>query len=162
MKKKLTVAAMIASLVIVLFIIGMLTKSLPKLVVTDRYQDLTGYFEVEPGEGEAVMVVNGKASGSLAWQIDGRWYLDCGEAAAMLGSRMYADYAENIAVFTVPDDVYRFMPDVTGYDSRTGRVDTEYAVIVTRGERWGVSLDYLLNYTDFSYTYYENPCFPLP
>lgn len=157
MKKKLTVAGMIVCLVIVLCIIGLMTDSLPQFVPVDKYKDLTGYFEVEPGEGEAVMVVNGEVSGIPAWQVDGRWYLDCEEAASMLGSRMYADYGENIAVFTVPQDIYRFVPDVTGYDARLGRVDTEQPVIVTRGEKWGVSLDYLSEYTDFTYTYYEDP-----
>lgn len=157
MKKKLTVAGMIVCLVIVLCIIGLMTDSLPQFVPVDKYKDLTGYFEVEPGEGEAVMVVNGEVSGIPAWQVDGRWYLDCEEAASMLGSRMYADYGENVAVFTVPQDIYRFVPDVTGYDARLGRVDTEQPVIVTRGEKWGVSLDYLSEYTDFTYTYYEDP-----
>ncbi|HCT89826.1 MAG TPA: glycosyl hydrolase family 18 [Lachnospiraceae bacterium] len=157
MRKKLTVAGMIVCLVIVLCIIGLMTDSLPQFTPADRYRDLAGYFEVEPGEGEAVMVVNGEVSGIPAWQVDGRWYLDCEEAASMLGSRMYADYNENVAVFTVPQDIYRFVPDVTGYDTRMGRVDTEQAVIISRGEKWGVSLDYLSEYTDFSYTYYEDP-----
>lgn len=157
MKKKLTVAGMIGCLVIALCIIGLMTDSLPQFAPADKYKDLAGYFGVEPGEGEAVMVVNGEASGIPAWQVDGKWYLDCEDAASMLGSRMYADYGENVAVFTMPQDIYRFMPDVTGYDTRTGRVDTEQAVVVTRGEKWGVSLDYLLQYTDFTYTYYEDP-----
>ncbi|MCI8592081.1 MAG: SH3 domain-containing protein [Lachnospiraceae bacterium] len=158
MKKKLTVAGMmIVCLVIVLCIIGLMTDSLPNFVPTDKYKDLTGYFGAEPGEGEAVMVVNGEVSEMPAWQVDGKWYLDCEEAASKLGSRMYADYGENVAVFAMPQDIYRFVPDVTGYDTRTSRVDTEQAVIVTRGEKWGVSLDYLSEYTDFTYTYYENP-----
>ena len=158
MKKKLTVAGMmVVCLVIILCIIGLMTDSLPQFAPADKYKDLTGYFAVEPGEGEAVMVVNGEVSEVSAWQVDGRWYLDCEEAAAMLGSRMYADYEENVAVFAMPQDIYRFVPGVTGYDTRTGRVDTEQAVIVARGEKWGVSLDYLSEYTDFNYTYYEDP-----
>lgn len=157
MKKKLTVAGLVVCLIIILCIIGLMTDSLPQFAPADRYRDLTGYFGVEPGGGEAVMVVNGEVSEIPAWQVDSRWYLDCEEAASMLGSRMYADYNENVAVFTVPEDIYRFIPDVTGYDARMGRVDTEQAVIVTRGEKWGVSLDFLSEYTDFTYTYYENP-----
>ena len=89
MKKKLTVAGMmIVCLVIVLCIIGLMTDSLPNFVPTDKYKDLTGYFGAEPGEGEAVMVVNGEVSEMPAWQVDGKWYLDCEEAASKLGSSM--------------------------------------------------------------------------
>lgn len=157
MKKKLTIVLLMACMVIIVVAISLITSDVSTFAPTQKKVDLAEYFTETPEEGEALVLVNGVQQETRAWQSADQWYIESSAAADLLGSRMYKDTAANTGLYAMPEEIYRFTPDVTGYETEEGRVDTALPVIVTKGESWGVSLDFLQQYTDFNYAYYAEP-----
>lgn len=147
MKKKLPVIiAVVLIIVIVAITAGM--KILERFSYSKERMDANAYYGLETGD-EVALVLNNEIKEEKGRLSEGRCYLPLDTVHAYLNDRFYADYNEGLLLYTTPDTIIRAEAGANGEEG--------YIPAFLDGGTMYVALDYVKEYTNFSFTLYQEP-----
>lgn len=156
MRKKIlpVVAALI--LIVIVAIIGIISKVVEKYTPSDETVTAKEYFGIQ-GANEVGLILQDQVSERKGLRADGVLYLDYEVVKEYLNSRFYWDEKEQVMVYTTPTDIIKIPAGQNGYTVSGKENTTEYPVV--RDEETGtyVAADFVQQYTNVEYTTLEEP-----
>lgn len=143
----------ILSLLLVI-LLGM--KLMEKYAPSKEHMNLTEYYGITT-DSQVAITLNNTVLEEYATLIDGHVYLDYNFVHDILNSRFYWDANENILLYTTATDLISANADETRYFIGKSNADYGRAIVKASAESAWIDIDFVKEYSDFSYTYYEEP-----
>lgn len=163
MKKKLIMTAVV--LVLALMIAGgaVLSMLAERYRPTTERKDLYAYFDIEENNTEDVILflqdenLMQTCTEESVKLLDGEFYIPYNLVTEECNARFYWDESARMMVFTTAYEVYKFPVGSSTYivDGQEKSYDCE--IIREIDDKLYMSLDYVGEYSDIYYEYYENP-----
>lgn len=156
MKKKIipVIAAGLLILVVILFML--LGNLIEKYSPSKETEDLSTYYGLS-SDTEIALILNNEVIDAKGRLIDGHIYLDYNTVYNYINSRFYWDTNENILRYTTSTDLISAAAESTSYT--VSKEAKSFDQIIVKGDAAAayLSLDFVKQYSDFSYVLYENP-----
>ena len=156
MKKKIipVIAAGLLILVVILFML--LGNLIEKYSPSKETEDLSTYYGLS-SDTEIALILNNEVIDAKGRLIDGHVYLDYNTVYNYINSRFYWDTNENILRYTTSTDLISAAAESTSYT--VSKEAKSFDQIIVKGDAAAayLSLDFVKQYSDFSYILYENP-----
>ena len=129
---------------------------LSKYSYSDESMDLKEYFKITKNDEVAIVLQNEhiETKGKLS---QGVVYLDFTSVQRLLNDRFYHDKTEGLLLYTTPTEIIRTFIGSNQYVVGEETIDAGYAVSFYEDEILYVALDYVRNYTNFSYEAFFEP-----
>lgn len=155
-KKRVKAAMIMVAAILITFVAIVGASIIKKYTPTKEVMDSYEYFDIE--EGGVVVIYNDERVEEQAEYIDGRWYITRDFVKEEFNKRFYLDVHDNYVMYTTADDIYSFVTDGNTYTDMEGNEYSRDYVIVRDidGEIY-IALDFVKEYSDLMYEYYENP-----
>ena len=144
------------ALIIVLGGIGAGSILLSKYGYSDETMNLEEYFNLAT-EDEVAIVLQNEHIETKAKLHQGVHYLDFDAVQDLLNDRFYHDVAEGLLLYTTPTEIIRTEVGSDSYLVGDEKVEVGYVTSFYEGEVLYVALDYVRNYTNFTYDPYTAP-----
>lgn len=156
MKKKIipVIAAGLLILVVILFML--LGNLIEKYSPSKETEDLSTYYGLS-SDTEIALILNNEVIDAKGRLIDGHIYLDYNTVYNYINSRFYWDTNENLLRYTTSTDLISAAAESTSYT--VSKEAKSFDQIIVKGDAAAayLSLDFVKQYSDFSYVLYENP-----
>ena len=123
---------------------------------SDEKMDLKEYYDIVK-EDEVAIVLQNEHIETKAKLSQGVYYLEFRSMQELLNDRFYHDEAEGLLLYTTPTDIIRTEVGSNVYVIGEETVETDYRISFYEDENLYVALDYVRNYTNFSYDPYLEP-----
>lgn len=155
-KKRVKAAMIMVAAILITFVAIVGASIIKKYTPTKEVMDSYEYFDIE--EGGVVVIYNDERVEEQAEYIDGKWYITRDFVKEEFNKRFYLDVHDNYVMYTTADDIYSFVTDGNTYTDMEGNEYSRDYVIVRDidGEIY-IALDFVKEYSDLMYEYYENP-----
>ena len=144
------------ALIIVLGGIGAGSILLSKYGYSDETMNLEEYFNLAT-EDEVAIVLQNEHIETKAKLHQGVHYLDFDAVQDLLNDRFYHDVAEGLLLYTTPTEIIRTEVGSDRYLVGDEEVEAGYVTSFYEEEVLYVALDYVRNYTNFTYDPYTAP-----
>ena len=144
------------ALIIIIGGIGLGTGILSKYSYSKETMDLKKYFNIEKNDEVAIVLQNEHIE-TKAKLHQGVYYLDFDAVQDLLNDRFYHDVAEGLLLYTTPTEIIRVTVGSDVYTVGDETVNAGYVTSFYEGEELYVAMDYVRNYTNFSYEPYTEP-----
>lgn len=144
------------ALIIMIGGIGLGSVLLKKYSYSDELMDLKKYFNLST-EDEVAIVLQNEHIETKAKLYQGVHYLDFISVQDLLNDRFYHDVAEGLLLYTTPTEIIRTEVGSNIYTVGDETVEAGYLISFYEDEVLYVALDYIRNYTNFSYEPYFEP-----
>lgn len=155
MKKKKAPILAIVALIVIVVMIGFLTKLVKKYTPTSDMMNAQEYFDIS--EGEAALILSNQVSEYKGKIVDGVCYIDYEAVKNVLNDRFYWDAQANLMLYTTPTDIIEISAGSKEYTA-TGKTSTEaYEIVKTDGANTYVALDFVQKYTNLEYESFSEP-----
>lgn len=156
MKKQLI--PVLIAIVLIIVIGGFLAAGqlIEKYSYSKDRADLNAYFGVSTAD-EAAIVLQDELIEEKAKIVDGVCYLDLASVHKYLNDRFYVDAGEGLLLYTLPTDMVRNEIGTAQMETADTVTELSYIPAIWEGETLYLALDYVKQYTNFDYTYFENP-----
>lgn len=156
MKKQLI--PVLIAIVLIIVIGGFLAAGqlIEKYSYSKDRADLNAYFGVSTAD-EAAIVLQDELIEEKAKIVDGVCYLDLASVHKYLNDRFYVDAGEGLLLYTLPTDMVRNEIGTAQMETADTATELSYIPAIWEGETLYLALDYVKQYTNFDYTYFENP-----
>ena len=157
-KKQNKMIPMLVAIALIIIIggIGLGSGVLKKYTYSNEKMDLKKYFSIEENDEVAIVLQNEHIE-TKAKLSQGIHYLDFASVQDLLNDRFYHDVAEGLLLYTTPTEIIRTEVGSNNYMVGSEVVETEYVISFYEEETLYVALDYVRNYTNFSYEPYFEP-----
>lgn len=144
------------TLIVVVILFMLLGKLIEKYTPSKEYQDLSEYYQMSSDEDVAVIFDNEilDVHGKL---IDGHVYLDFNTVHDKINSRFFWDSNENKLLYTTATDLVMADAESTSYYVTKDTHSLDHIIVKTGADTAYVAIDYVKQYSDFSYEIYEAP-----
>lgn len=156
MKKKIipVIAAGLLILVVILFLL--LGNLIEKYSPSKETEDLSTYYGLS-SDTEVALILNNEVIDAKGRLIDGHVYLDYNTVYNYINPRFYWDSNENILRYTTSTDLISAAAESTSYT--VSKEAKSFDQIIVKGDAAVayLSLDFVKQYSDFSYVLYDNP-----
>jgi len=129
---------------------------LSKYSYSDEKKDLNEYYNITKADEVAIVLQNEHIE-TKAKLSQGVYYLEFRSMQELLNDRFYHDEAEGLLLYTTPTEIIRTEVGSNIYMIGNETVETEYQLSFYEEENLYVALDYVRNYTNFSYEPYSAP-----
>ena len=129
---------------------------LSKYSYSDEKMDLNEYFNITKADEVAIVLQNEHIE-TKAKLFQGTHYLDFVSMQKLLNDRFYHDVTEGLLLYTTPTEIIRTEVGSSVYTVGSESVETDYQISFYEDETLYVALDYVRNYTNFSYEPYTEP-----
>ena len=156
---KKIIPAIVAIALILLVLAGSFgMKLLDRFSYSNEKQNLEKYYGLSEGDqGSVAIVLQNEKIDTQAKLIDGRCYMEIEDVQALLNERFYYDKNESLLIYTTPTQKI-----VSGVGTNAYSVDgsdntTDYTISVAEGDSLYIALDYIKQYTNFSYELFIEP-----
>ena len=156
MKKKVIPFIAAGVLIIVVILFMLLGNLIEKYTPTKERQDLSEYYGLT-SDGEAAIILNNEVLDSRGRLIDGHVYLDYNLVHDRLNSRFYWDSRENKLLYTTSGDLITVDAESTGYYVTKEARSMDHIIVKTGSETAYIAIDFVKQYSDFSYEIFDNP-----
>lgn len=156
MKKKLIPAAVAVGLIIVIVAIGLITGVFGKYAYSREKADLYTYFGITGGE-EAAVILNDEIAEAKALYRDGQCYFPIDFVNESINNHFYYDMTEGLVLFTTDYDKAVTTVGSTDYTMGDTFSSEAYALTVAENDTVYLSADFLRNFCNFSYEFFEEP-----
>ncbi len=156
MKKKILPSLIIIGLLILVLCIFGISTLIKKYSPTDKKQDLTEYFG-ETSDDSWAIVVDEEITDSKATIIDGHIYVDNNFISKYLNSRFYWDSNENVLLYATSTALISVEAESNSYLITKSSVDFGYPIVKATSEGSLVALDFVKEYSNFTYKECEKP-----
>lgn len=154
-KKTIPILTVCALIVIIVAIIGG-SVLLRKYSPSKEHKDLTSYYNIT-ADNQVAIVLNNELTSSYATLIDGHIYVDYNFVHDTLNSRFYWDHNENILLYATSRDLISAEADSNKYLITKSSVDYGRPVVKANSDSAYIDLDFVKEYTDFTYEYIKDP-----
>lgn len=156
MKKKVVPVIAAFTLILVVILFMLLGKLIEKYTPSKERQDLSEYYQMTSEEDVAIIFDNEvlDVHGKL---IDGHVYIDFNTIHDKINSRFFWDSNENKLLYTTATDLVMANAESTNYYVTKDTHSLDHIVVKTNAETAYVAIDFVKQYSDFSYEIYEAP-----
>lgn len=154
--KRLVPVLVAVALIVVIGVGALGSRILSKYSYSDEQMDLQEYYNITETDQVAIVLQNEHIE-TKAKMMQGLVYLDFKSLQGLLNARFYHDEREGLLLYTTPTEVIRTSIGSDVYIVGEEKVDAGYIVSFYEGETLYVALDYVRNYTNFSYEIYSGP-----
>ena len=89
--------------------------------------------------------------------IDGVYYMNLSSVHLYFNDRFYEDRNENLLLYTLPDDIVRCEIGGSAKETKNGTEELGYVAARYEGDALLVALDYVKEYSNFSYQAFSEP-----
>lgn len=156
-RMKITVIGILAAVLILLVIIG--AAVVKKLTPSDEVMLITDYYHVE--DSEVMVILQDEKYDKKGYLADKAVYLDYDTIIEIFNHRFYWDGYSNILTYTTPTEIVRATVGSSEYSvTKTLNPTTlsaDYQIVrIIKGQVY-VALDFVRQYSDIEFTYYDNP-----
>lgn len=154
-KKNRTPILAVCIVVLILFVI-LLAKLISKYTPSKDYKDLSEYYQMAQTEDVAIIFDNEvlDVHGKL---IDGHVYIDFDTVHDRINSRFFWDSNENKLLYTTATDLITANAENTNYSVTKDSRSLDHIVVKATADTAYVAIDFVKQYSDFSYEIYESP-----
>lgn len=156
MKRKILPVAIAIVLIIVIAGISLGSRILEKYSYSKKRADLNEYFHMSD-ESDVAIVLQDELIEERARLFEGVYYIDLNTVHKYFNDRFYEDKGEGLLLYTLPDDIVRTVIGSSEVTKKEGVEALAYAPARYEGERLYIALDYVKQYSNFSYEGFEGP-----
>lgn len=156
MKKKIIPIVIAIVLIIIIGGVTFGSRILEKYSYSKERADLNAYYGIT-GSQEAAIVLQDEIVEEKARISDGICYLDIATIHKYLNDRFYVDGGEGLLLYTLPEDIVRNSIGSSVKETAQGREELGYTAAIWEGDTLYVALDYIKQYTNFSYQLFTDP-----
>lgn len=156
MKKKIIPVLIAIVLIIVIAGVSFGAKILERYSYTKDRADLNTYFGMS-GDGDVAIVLQNEIIEERARLFDGVYYLDLNTVHKYFNDRFYEDKSEGLLLYTLPDDIIRTVTGSNEVTDKSGTRSLAYQPARYEGETLYVAIDYVKQYSNFSYEGFAEP-----
>ncbi len=153
LKTKLGFVVAFLALVVVGFIVYFYIEE--KNTPSDKVMSLSDYYTISADE--AMVVMDGVVYEKNALVENGHPYFDMDTVISLFNHRFYWDKSAKLLVFTTPDQVVKIKPDEKNYFVNRISTVSDYPLAKLSKDTIYISVEYLAQYADFTYSYYPEP-----
>lgn len=156
---KKIIPALIAIALILLVVAGSFgMKLLDRFSYSDEKQNLEEYYGLSSTDASSVAIVlQNERIDTQAKLIDGRCYMEIEDVQNLLNERFYYDRNENLLIYTTPTQKMVTVVGTSECLVDGQAVAKEYTISVPEGDSLYIALDYVKEYTNFSYELFTEP-----
>lgn len=122
---------------------------------SNKVMALTDYYSVE--DGTAMLIIDGTVYEKDAFFEDGHPYFDLTTVKDLFNHRFFWDDREKNLMFTTPDKVFAFKLNENGYRLNGEDKTNPYPIIRKPADTTYVSIEWLVNYADYTYKIFNEP-----
>ena len=155
MKDKIIPIAAVLSLIFIILVSIIVGKKIKQYVPSSEEQDLETYFGIT-SDDEIAIELNHNIIEEKALLRDGGIYLDF-NYVHNLNDRFYWDTNENILLYTTSSDVIKASADSKDYYIGRKKDSKPYKIVLVNVDKTYIALDYVAEYTNLTYEYFEEP-----
>lgn len=156
MKKKIIPIVIAIVLIIIIGGVTFGSRILEKYSYSKERTDLNAYYGIT-GSQEAAIVLQDEIVEEKARISDGICYLDMATIHKYLNDRFYVDGGEGLLLYTLPEDIVRNSIGSSVKETAQGSEELGYTAAIWEGDTLYVALDYIKQYTNFSYQLFTDP-----
>lgn len=155
MDRKTKQGVIAASVALIIIAIVISVAVIQKLTPSKERMELSEYYVVE--DGQAMVIMQDRIFEENSLYEDGTVYLGYETVVEMFNKRIYWDANENILIYTTPTEVMKAEPLSKDYYINKNKVSMNFPIVKIKGDKVYVSLDFVQEYSDMRYEFYENP-----
>lgn len=156
MKKKIIPIVIAIVLIIIIGGVTFGSRMLEKYSYSKERADLNAYYGIT-GSQEVAIVLQDEIVEEKARISDGICYLDIATIHKYLNDRFYVDGGEGLLLYTLPEDIVRNSIGSSVKETAQGSEELGYTAAIWEGDTLYVALDYIKQYTNFSYQLFTDP-----
>ena len=156
MKKKIIPVLIVFGLILIVAAGIFLSSIIQKYTPSTERADLNAYFSTDSPD-QAAIIFNYTKSGEAATLIDNHIFLDYTFVHDYLNPRFYWDANENVLLYTTANDLIRADAESSSYLITKESVDFGSTIVKATAESALIDIDFVQQYSNFSYMYYDNP-----
>ena len=156
MKKKIIPIVIAIVLIIIIGGVTFGSRILEKYSYSKERADLNAYYGIT-GSQEAAIVLQDEIVEEKARISDGICYLDIATIHKYLNDGFYVDGGEGLLLYTLPEDIVRNSIGSSVKETAQGSEELGYTAAIWEGDTLYVALDYIKQYTNFSYQLFTDP-----
>ena len=156
MKKKIIPIVIAIVLIIIIGGVTFGSRILEKYSYSKERADLNAYYGIT-GSQEAAIVLQDEIVEEKGRISDGICYLDIATIHKYLNDRFYEDGGEGLLLYTLPEDIVRNSIGSSVKETAQGSEELGYTAAIWEGDTLYVALDYIKQYTNFSYQLFTDP-----
>lgn len=156
--KKIIPAIVAIALILIVVGVNFGAKVMERFSYSKEEQNLEEYYGLTEASGDVVAIVlQNELIDTQARLIEGTCYLELEAVQSLLNSRFYYDYNEGLLIYTTPTQKILSTVGSSSYfvDGEEKRLD--YTISVAEGDTLYLALDYVKQYTNFSYELFTEP-----
>lgn len=145
--------------IVLIIIIGGVSfgaKIVGKYSYSKERADLSAYFQIG-SEQDVAIVLGNEMIEERARLYDGVYYLDLATVHKYFNERFYEDKGEKLLLYTLPDTIVKTDIGTCVSEDKDGSHELPYAAARYEGDTLYIAVDYVKNYTNFSYTAFTEP-----
>ncbi len=136
---------------------GMAGKMLyEKYSPSKEMADAMEYFNLT-NEQEMAVIFDGVLLEDKARFVDGKVYLNVETVYQHLNPRFYWDAKENLYLYALPTELVTVEVGSSEYTVAKSKTSEDYVILRADGSDAYVALDFVANYTNFIYQFWEDP-----
>lgn len=156
--KKIIPAIVAIALILVVLGVSFGAKVIERFSYSKEEQDMVEYYGLtEAADDAAAIVLQNELIDTRAKLIDGLCYLELEAVQSLLNSRFYYDRNEGLLLYTTPTEKIRSVVGTKEYDVDGQESSVGYTIAIADGESLYIALDYVKQYTNFSYELFTQP-----
>lgn len=156
MKKKAIPIIIAIVLIIVIFGVAFGGKIMDKYSYTKERADLSSYYQIS-GDTDVAIILQNEMIEERARLLDGTYYVDLATTHKYFNERFYEDQGEGLLLYTLPEDIVRSVIGTSEVTTADGTTDLGYQAARYEGDTLYIALDFLKQYTNFSYEAFAEP-----
>lgn len=156
MKKKAIPIIIAIVLIIVIFGVAFGGKIMDKYSYTKERADLSSYYQIS-GDTDVAIILQNEMIEERARLLDGTYYVDLATTHKYFNERFYEDQGEGLLLYTLPEDIVRSVIGTSEVTTADGTTDLGYQAARYEGDTLYIALDFLKQYTNFSYEVFAEP-----
>jgi len=156
--KKIIPAIIAIALILVVLGVSFGAKVVERYSYSKEEQDMVEYYGLtDASEDTIAIVLQNELIDTTAKMMEGNIYLELEDVQSLLNSRFYYDRNESLLLYTTPTQkiISEIGTSVYRVDGEEKSVD--YTISVAEGDSLYLALDYVKQYTNFSYELFTDP-----
>lgn len=156
MKKKILPILAAVVLIVILAVIGVVSKVVDKYIPTDERMDQNEYYGITQ-EGQIPVILQDEVASQMSMLVDEIPYLNYETVKEYLNDRFYWDAEEQLMFYTTPTDVLKIPAGSAEYTISDESASYEHIVVRTDGDTVYIAADFVKQYTNMTYEIFSEP-----
>lgn len=156
-KMKIAVIGITAMILIIVIALGVMIAG--NLTPSEEIMPLTDYYQVS--DSEVLVILQDKIYEKKGILLEGEVYLDYDTVEQEFNYKFYWDSNENILTYTTPNEILQAEAGSNNYSVTKSMISTnassDYPIVKVFGDQVYVALDFVQQYSDMNFQYFNNP-----